>query len=287
MRQGPGTEGARVADRLVTARHHALARHRVPARWRVPGARQGGRRQGPGPVAAHVQARPDGATRIPGGVGRRPDLDGAPRCLVGHDSALRHHVVPGCDPQISAPAGRGAGGVVLPADVRPGLAAVLPGRDRQGAGAPVLEHARRADHRLAGDRGLRNRSGHPADLPVRAHHQPHRRRAGRPPVPPPVGPADGLLPGAAGRRFGGARARAGEHPQFPHQFGAHPGHRPGLRLRVPGRDVLLFAAADGDRAGLVPVLHRDLGGGDAALPAAARTRNSSAAPRTRLSWSRA
>ena len=36
------------------------------------------------------------------------------------------------------------------------------------------------------------------------------------------------------------------------------------------RDVLLFAAADGDRAGLVPVLHRDLGGRDAALPAAAR-----------------
>ena len=46
-----------------------------------------------------------------------------------------HHLVPRRDAQIPASAGRGAGGLVLPAAVRPGLAAVLPGGDRQGAGA--------------------------------------------------------------------------------------------------------------------------------------------------------
>ena len=43
-----------------------------------------------------------------------------------------------------------------------------------------------------------------------------------------------------------------------------------LHLRISGGDVRLFAAADLDRARLVPVLHRDLGRRDAAVPAAAR-----------------
>ena len=47
-----------------------------------------------------------------------------------------------------------------------------------------------------------------------AHHQPHRRRTRCATVPPSAGVADGLLPGAAGRQFGGAGARTGEHPQF-------------------------------------------------------------------------
>ena len=42
-----------------------------------------------------------------------------------------------------------------------------------------------------------------------------------------------------------------------------------------------------DRARLFPVLHRDLGGGDAAVPSAARREVRSAAPRTRPFWSRA
>ena len=152
----------------------------------------------------------------------------------------------------------------------PGLAAVLSGGHRQGAGAPGVEHARRAGHRSAGDLDFRDRSGHPADLSVRAHHQPHRRRTRRAPVPPSAGSADGLFPGAAGRRFGGAGARIGEHPQFSHQLGPDARDRPVLHLRVPGGHVLLLAAADLDRDRLIPVLHRDFGGSDAAVPAAAR-----------------
>ena len=139
----------------------------------------------------------------------------------------------------------------------------------------------------AGDRDVRDHSRHPAHLSVRAHHQPHRRRARRAAVPPPAGSADRLFPGAAGRRFGRARARTGEHPQFPHQLGADPRHRPVLHLRVPGGDVLLLAAADRDRARLIPVLHRDLGRRRRRCSAGGSTRNSGAAPRTRRSWSKA
>ena len=42
-----------------------------------------------------------------------------------------------------------------------------------------------------------------SDVPLFAHDEPHRRRAGRSPVPPPAGAADLLFPGAACRRFGG------------------------------------------------------------------------------------
>ena len=287
MRQGPWAQGASLPNRLVAACQDALARHRVPARWRVSGPCQGRRGQGAGPVAAVAPACPDDAGRIPRALGRPPDPDGPPGRPVGPLPPLRHHLVPGRDPQISPPARRGAGRLVLPPAVRPGLAAVLPGRHRQGAGASHPEHARRAGHRPGGDRAVRDRPGHPAHLSVRAHHQPHRRRTRRAPVPPSAGAADRLFPGAAGRRFGGAGARAGEHPQFPHQLGAHPGDRPVLHLRVPGGDVLLFAAADLDRARLVsrstsrsrPGRRRCSGGGS--------TRNSSAARRTRRSWSRA
>ena len=221
------------------------------------------------------------------GLGRPADPDDPPRRTVGPHPPLRHHLVPGRDPQISPSPRRGAGRVVLPAALRAGLAAVLPGRHRQGAGTPVLEHARRAGDRPPRDLDVRDRSRHPADLSVRAHHQPHRRRARRAPVPPPAGAADGLFPGAARRRFGGAGARAGEHPQFPHQLGADPGHRPVLHLRLPGGDVLLLAAADLDRDRLVSVLHRDLSGRRRRCSAGGWTRNSDAAPRTRRSWSRA
>ena len=143
-------------SRLAT---HALARHRVTARWRLPGARQGRRGQGPGPVAADVP-RPALMTRHEfeavwdGGL----VLMTRRAALVGSRPPLRHHLVPGRDPQIPPSAGRGAGRLVLPAAVRAGLAAVLPGRHRQGAGASQPEHARRAGHRPAGDRGLRDRA---------------------------------------------------------------------------------------------------------------------------------
>ena len=75
---------------------------------------------------------------------------------------------------------------------------------------------------------VRDDARHPAHLSLLAHHQPHRRRARRAAVPPSAGAADRLFPGAPRRRFGGARARAGEHPQFPHQLGADAGDRPVL-----------------------------------------------------------
>ena len=68
---------------------------------------------------------------------------------------------------------------------------------------------------LVGNLALRGRARDPAHLPVRPHHQPHRRRARRTAVPPSAGAADRLFPGAASRRLGRARARAREHPQLP------------------------------------------------------------------------
>ena len=192
--------------------------------------------------SAYGAARPDDAGRTACALGRRTDLDGPPGRTVGDDPPLRHHLVHGGDPQIPASAERSAGGLVLPANVRFGLAAVLPGGDRQGSGASRPEHAGRADHRPAGDLGFRNCSGNPADLSLRAHHQPHRRRARRAPVSSFAGIADGLFPGAPRRRFGGAGARTGEHPQFSHQFGADPRHRSVFYVRVPGGDVSVLAS---------------------------------------------
>jgi len=74
------------------------------------------------------------------------------------------------------------------------------------------------------------------------------------------------------RRVGDSVARVRELEnirQFFHQLGPDPRHRPVLHFRVPGGNVLLLAAANLDRARLIPVLHHDLSGGDAAVPAAA------------------
>ena len=99
-------------------------------------------------------------------------------------ASVRHHLVSGRDPQISPAAGRSAGRLVLPAALCAGVAAVLPGRHRQGARASQHEHARRAGDRPGRDRPLRDDSRHPAHLSVLAHDQSHRRRAGRQAVPP-------------------------------------------------------------------------------------------------------
>ena len=56
-------------------------------------------------------------------------------------------------------------------------------------------------------RRVRDRARHPAHLPVRPYHQPHRRRAGRAAVPPSHGAADRLFPG---RRVGDSVARVRE-----------------------------------------------------------------------------
>ena len=270
MRQGSRAQGESPQDRLVAACQDTVARHRSSARWRIHRGRQGWRRQGFGPVATAAPACFDDTGRTSRGLGRRADPDDTPGRIIRYRPPLRHHLVSGRDPQIPASPQRGTGCVVLSAGVCAGLAAVLPGGDRQGAGASLAEHARRAGHRPGGDLAVRDHFGHPADLSVLAHHQPHRRRTRRAAVPPFARAADGLFPGAPRRRFRGARARAGEHPQFPHQLGADAGHRPAVHVRIPGGDVRLFAAPDMDRAGLVPLLHRDLGRCDAAVPAAAR-----------------
>ena len=85
--------------------------------------------------SSQTAARVDDAGRIRGGLGRRSGPDDAPRRPVRPRAPLRHHLVPRRDPQVPASARRGAGRLVLPAALRAGLAAVLPGRHRQGAGA--------------------------------------------------------------------------------------------------------------------------------------------------------
>ncbi len=77
--------------------------------------------------------------------------------------------------------------------------------------------------------------GRAAHLRVLAHHQPHRRRTRHAAVPTPDRAADRLLRSAAGRRFRGAGARTGKHPQFPHQFGPDAAHRSLLHLRASWR----------------------------------------------------
>ena len=174
------------------------------------------------------------------------------------------------DQQIPPPDRRSLSVLVFPAVVRADLAAVLPGRDRQDAGASQREHARRADHRPRRHIRVRDVAGNAADLSVRPHHQPHRRRIGRAAVPAPDGAADGLFPGPAGRRFRRPRSRTGEYPQLPDRFGADARHRRALHRRVPGGDVPVFAVSDLGRDGEPAVLYRGLRRHDAAVPGAAR-----------------
>jgi hypothetical protein len=89
----------------------------------------------------------------------------------------------------------------------------------------------------------------PAQLRLQPHHQPHRRRTRRAPVPPPGATAAGLLPGAARRRFGGPRARAGEHPQLPDRQRADGAAGRRLLHRLRRRHAVLQRAAHADRAG--------------------------------------
>ena len=135
--------------RACSTKWSRLAKTPLPAiaslrdgRFMVVG--QGQRRRSPGAVAGDFPPCTDDARRTGCDLGRRADPDDAPRRIVRHRPPLRHQLVSGRDPQIPAPARRGAAGLVLPAAVRAGLAAVLPGRHRQGAGASLAEHARRA-----------------------------------------------------------------------------------------------------------------------------------------------
>ena len=75
-------------------------------------------------------------------------------------------------------------------------------------------------------------------------------------VPAPAGAAAGLLPGAAGRRFGGPRARDGEHPQLPDRQRAHARARRAVLGRLHRRDAALQRAADLGRADQPAALRR-------------------------------
>ena len=271
------------------ARLDAAARHRGAARWRLPAARQGRRRQGDRPVAAVAAADADDAGRVRGGLGRPARADDAPRrprstCRAASTS-----------PGSSAPSTNTATCSARCWSPRSSCSSSRWSRRCSSRSSSTrcwcIAASSTLDVLVIGlvdDLGLRDHPRHPAHLCVRPHHQPHRRRARRAAVPPSAGAADRLFPGAARRRFGRARARAGEHPQFPHQLGADAGHRPVLHLRVPGGDVHLLAAPDLHRArrrsrsiSRISALARRR------CSAAGSTRNSSAAPRTRPSWSRA
>ena len=113
--------------------------------------RQGLQRQGAGAVATGAKAGLDVARGAQCGLGPRPDPDDAPGRTSGSRPPVRRHLVSRRDPEVPASPVRSADRVVLPADVRPGLTAVLPGGDRQSPGTPGSEHPRRVDCRAAGD----------------------------------------------------------------------------------------------------------------------------------------
>ena len=270
MRQGLRTESAHIAHGLVKARPYAAACHCGAARWKLPAAREGRRREGIGAVGAGIQAHADVALRIFGDMGWQPDPDDAPGWSVRPRPPIRHLLVHRRDPQVPAPLERSTGHLVLPAAVRSGLTALFPGRHRQSVGAPRSDDPRCVDRRPVGDLGVRNDARRPAHLFVRTHHEPNRCRARCASVPPPAGASDGLLPGTPRRRFSRARARTGEHPQFPHQLGPDSGHRPFLHAGIHRRAVLVLPAAHVDRRRRNSALRRDLGRRHTAVPAAAR-----------------
>ena len=113
---------------------------------------------------------------------------------------------------------------------------------------------------------LRGHPRGPQDLSFRPHFQPHRCRAGSAAVPPPPGPADGLLPGPPGGRHGGAGARVGHHPPVPHFLGDHPRVGPLFLDHVPGGAVHLQPAADPHRRPVAALLRRTEPWPDADLP---------------------
>ena len=244
-----GLKARMPVDPLGAAGAHAAARHRRTARRLLPGAGQGDRRQGAGPHAGRLPGRDHVAAAVRGGVDRPAGADDAPRPAWRRRSAVRHRLVRRArSTSIAACSARCCSAsfflqlfaLLTPLFFQVVIDKVLVHRSLTTLDVLVVG--------LVGVRRVRDRARHPAHLPVRAHHQPHRRRARRAAVPPPDGAADRLFPGPPRRRFGGARARAREHPQVPHQLGADPGHRPVLHLRLPRGDVLLLAAADADRA---------------------------------------
>ena len=268
-------------DRLPAAPLPALA---ARPRRQLLHSRPLQRRQGAGASRHRRRRRGDGQGRVRGDLGRHPRLRDAPRHPDGFRPAVRHLLVHARDLQVSQPAEPGPARLVLPADLRADLALVLPGGGGQGAGPSRHDDARRAADRPRHRLDLRDRAGRAAHLRLLAHHQPHRRRAGRAPVPPPGRAAARLFRRAPRRRFGRPRARAGERPPVHHRLQPHAGDRPVLHRGLHRGDGLVQLVADRHRAGVAADLCRHQHRLDAAVPRAGSRRSSSAARRTRPSW---
>lgn len=167
------------------------ARRPAPARHR-PGARRRLFRPGPPPGGAHADPAPGGGPdRVERGgtggglVGRTHPAHQPDRRSGRHPGALRTRLVPAGGRPLQGTLRRGAGGLLRDPAPRAGVAAVLPGRGRQGAGAQGPDHPRRARARARGGDGLRGGAGLSSHLRLRPHHQPPRRGPGRPGIPPP------------------------------------------------------------------------------------------------------
>ena len=214
------------------------------ARWQGQGLR---------PVPAQRRARRDDAGRVRGGLDG--DLVLMTRRAAASSISRAASISPGSWAQSTNTAAprRGAGRLLLPAVVRAGLAAVLPGRHRQGAGASQPEHARRA--------GARARQRSRSSRRSRRHCAPICSRT------PPTASMSSSAPGFSAicwrcrspisRRGASAtsvaRVRELENIRnFLTSSALTLVIDLVLHLRIPGGDVLLFAAPDLGRAGSLP-----------------------------------
>ena len=98
------------------------------------------------------------ARRLRRAMDRRAHPDHQPRQPGRRARQVRLQLVHPEPRQVPPAARRSAGRLAVPAALRAGQPAVLPGRDGQGARAPRPDHARRAGHRPGGRRAVRERA---------------------------------------------------------------------------------------------------------------------------------
>jgi hypothetical protein len=226
LRQGTGRQVAPYPYQVGPAGPHAAARHRKAARRRLLRAGPGGGGQGADPGPAGIATAGDRPRQVRAGLERRADPADTAGGADRRQPEVRHRLVRPGHRALPRAVHRSAGRVVLSPALRPDLAAVLPGRDRQGAGPSRIDDAQRAGPGAGRHFGVRNGAGHVAHICLLPHHQPHRRDAGRAAVPPPAGPAAVVFPGPPGGRQHSAGARAGDGAQLPDRLRPDPGDRP-------------------------------------------------------------
>ncbi|MDT4864161.1 hypothetical protein FQZ97_989090 [compost metagenome] len=180
---------------------------------------------------------------------RLGDCDGR-RHKRGYRAQVQCGVVLARHRQIQGRAGACSARVLLCPDIRPGDAAGVPGRHRQGIDPSLAKHACGNAGR-AGRRGVvRGGALGTAPLSPDAHHATGRCRAGRASVSASDALAHVVLSVAARGRHHRCDARAGDCAQLPHRPGADRLAGPGFCAGFPGGDVLLQPAADADRCRL-------------------------------------